>query len=231
MNKKRILLVACSVITLCVCIIAGMSYALFTDSVSVGNHLQAGNLKVTLARTKLEYSVLNEQGELAVTTNNERLDFTEKNENNVFGIDSTDIRIVPGSYFDAELEISNGGNTAFDYNVGIKLVNESTALAEQLKVTVRDGNGDVIDTKMLSELAGGLTIDAGHMKANADAQTFSVRVEFVDDVVYNNGLTPETNAEGETLEVETMDNDEAQSGTAVFDLVVTAVQATATAAD
>lgn len=205
MKKKRVLLISCSVIMLCICIIAGMSYALFTDSVSVGNHLQAGNLNVTLTRTNLEYSVLNDDGELAVTTVEDDLDLTTSNANNVFGIDSTDIRIVPGSYFDADLEIKNAGNTAFNYSVSIKLLGGSTDLAEQLKVTVRDENGDVIDTQMLGDLASGMSIDTGKMKVGDTAQKFSVCVEFIDNTSINNA---------------------AQNDSAVFDLVVTAIQAT-----
>ena len=46
MRRKRALLISCSVILLCVSIIVGMTYALFTDSVSVNTHLQAGNLDI-----------------------------------------------------------------------------------------------------------------------------------------------------------------------------------------
>ena len=107
MKKKRVLLVSCSVILLCMSIIVGMTYALFTDSVSVKNHLKAGNLDITLTRTNLEYSVLNEDGELAVTEVTDDYNFTDSTNENVFGIDAKDIRIVPGSYFDADMEIAN----------------------------------------------------------------------------------------------------------------------------
>lgn len=220
MKKKRVLLISCSVILLCICVATGFTYALFTDSVSVGNHLQAGNLNVTLKRTNLEYSVLNENGELEVTTVEEDLDLTTSSANNVFGIDSTDIRIVPGSYFDAKLEIANAGNTAFKYSVQIKLLGDATALAEQLKVTINDANGNEIDSKMLSELANDQSIEIGKMKVGADAQSFSVRVEFIDDVAYNLDLTEDAEPE------DYMNNNDAQTKTAVFDLIVTAVQAT-----
>lgn len=221
MKKNRVLLTSCAVILLCICIITGMSFALFTDSVSVKNHLKAGNLDIQLKRTNLEYSVLNADGELATTTVTDDLDLTTSTDENVFGIDSSDIRIVPGSYFEAELEISNAGNTAFTYNVGIHLLGAST-LSEQLQVTVTHPNGTTT-TKMLSELAAGLTIDTGKMKVGDEAQTFTVRVDFINDVDYNAALDAEAE-EGE--EPAYMNNNEAQSSTAVFDLVVTAVQAT-----
>lgn len=221
-KKKKVLLVSCTVIMLCICIIAGMSYALFTDSVSVGNHLQAGNLKVTLKRTNLEYAVLNDEGILETTTVEGELDLTDYTDENVFGLDSDDMLIAPGSYFDAELEIANTGNTAFNYSVSVKLNGTATELAKQLKVTVYDANGTAIgEPAMLSDLASGLSISAGIMKVTDDAQKFRVRVEFVNDNDYNTALENST-------EDDLMDNDLAQSGSAAFDLVVTAEQTTAT---
>lgn len=216
MKKKRVLLVSCSIILLCMSIIIGMTYALFTDSVSVKNHLKAGNLDITLTRTNLKYSVLNEDGELAVTEVTDDYNFTASTNENIFGIDATDIRIVPGSYFDADMEIANNGNVAFTYSVGIQLIGNSNALAEQLQVTVTHPDGTTT-TKKLSELADGLSIATGKMKVTDASQSFSVKVEFIDDVVANANL-----ATGETP----MDNDLAQTQSAVFDLVVTAVQAT-----
>lgn len=219
MKKKKVLLVSCSVIMLCICIIAGMSYALFTDSVSVGNHLKAGTLDVKLTRTDLEYCVLNSVGELEVISTAHDLDLTTSTDTNVFGIDSTDIRIVPGSYFDADLKITNNGDTAFRYSISIKMLGDSNALAEQLKVTVTHPDGTTT-VKMLSEIVNGLEIDTGKMKVGDREQRFSVRVDFVDDVDYNDALPTEA------TEDDRMDNDEAQTQTAVFDLIVTAVQAT-----
>lgn len=206
MKNKRVLIVSCSIIMLCLCIIVGMSYALFTSSVSVGDHLQAGNLNISLTRTDLEYSVLDANGELKTITVEEDLDLTTASESNAFGIDSTDIRIVPGSYFDADFKITNVGNTAFTYTIDLKLLGSATALAEQLKVTVTHPDGSTTET-MLSELtANGLSIGAGKMKVGEGSQSFGVRVEFIDNSSINNA---------------------AQNGTAAFDLVVTAVQATA----
>lgn len=220
MKKNRVLLTSCAVILLCICIIAGMSFALFTDSVSVGNHLKAGNLKINLKRTNLKYSVLNDDGELAETTVTDVVDFTNRTGSNVFGIDSTEIRIVPGSYFDATLQIENAGNTAFTYNVGIKLLGDANAMAKQLQVTLTDADGNS-QTQMLSELtASGLTFYGGKMKVGAEPQTFTVKVEFINDADYNAGLPADAEPE------DYMDNDNAQNKSAIFDLVVTAVQAT-----
>ena len=52
-NRKRALLVSASVILLCMTIIVGMTWALFTDTQKVNNHLQAGDLSITLKRIPL----------------------------------------------------------------------------------------------------------------------------------------------------------------------------------
>ena len=104
-----------AIILLCMTIIAGMTFALFTDSKRVKNHLQAGDLEVTLTRTYLEYSVLNPQGKLAVTKVEEDLNFTNSTNQNVFGVDAKNIRIVPGSYFKADLRVDTYYRSRF-YN-------------------------------------------------------------------------------------------------------------------
>lgn len=190
-------------ILLCLCIIIGVVFALFTDSVSVGNHLRAGTLDVTLTRTNLEYSVLNADGELYVTENSERFDFSGYSSYNIFGISSRDMRIAPGAYFDAELELGNNGSVAFDYSVTVKMLGDSNALTDQLKVVVTHPNGTTTE-KRLSELDGGLSIATGRMTVRGEVQSFGVRVEFIDDAL----------------------NNRAQLDTAAFDIIVTAVQAT-----
>ena len=204
MKRNRILLIASAVILLCTCIITGVSYALFTDSVSVTNHLQAGKLDVTLERTDLTYCILNDAGVLETVTVDADLDFTSSTANNVFGIDASGMKVVPGSYFVAKMKMGNNGNVAFTYDVSISLLEGNNALAEQLTVTVTHPNGSTT-VKKLSELTNGLTITAGTMGATDSAQEFTVAVSF-DDATANNS---------------------AMNKSVVFDLVVTAEQATA----
>ena len=101
------------------------------------------------------------------------------------------------------MRISNTGNVAFNYNVGIQLLGESNALAEQLQVTITHPDGKTT-TKMLSEMIQGVTIDTGELIRGGAAQNFSVEIRFV-DVSGNNA---------------------AQTQIAEFDLVVTAIQST-----
>ena len=206
-KKKRTLLVSCAVILLCFCMIVGGTFALFTDSENAINHLKAGKLDAVLIRTNLEYSVLNNSGKLQTFTNTADVDFSQVTTQNVFGL-TDEVKIVPGSYFDADLEIRNNGNVAFDYSVQIKLNDSSnTAISEQLKVTITKADGSVIE-KMLSEMANGVEITTGEMLVGGAADAFSVRVDFLN------------------LDTDGSINNAAQEQTAVFDLIVSAVQAT-----
>lgn len=204
MKLQKVLLVSCAIILVCTFVITGMTYALFTDRVSVESHLKAGNLNVTLTRTALRYNTLNADGVLTETIVNDPLPLNGTVSGNVFGIDSEDVRIVPGSYFEATLEITNDGNTTFDYTVTVQQLRESNALAEQLQVTVTHADGTQTVRK-LSTLSQGLTVETGRMQVGENVQRFSVRVDFIDD----------TNV-----------NSDAQELTAAFDLIVEAVQAT-----
>lgn len=204
MNKKKILLISCTVILICLAIIAGTTWALFTDSTTVKNHLVAGNLDVVLTRTNLKYNALNDLGELEDFEITDDLDFTASSEENVFGVDG--LLIVPGSYFEAELEMSNRGNVAFDYSIQIVFMGEANLLAEQLTLTLTRADGST-EMKKLSELGAGLSVNAGEMTVKDAAETFTVRVEFVDLAGTANNPTMNKSVE--------------------FDLIVTATQATA----
>lgn len=216
MKKKRVLMIACAVVLLCMSMVIGITYGLYTASLTASNHLQAGNLDISLIRTDLSYCVLNEEGELAINRVEEDTDFTASTGQNIFGMDASGLRIAPGAWFDAEMEIVNDGNVAFTYDVAIRLQGDVNALAEQLKFTVTHPDGTVTE-KLLSQLTEEMSVAAGKMKVTDKAQSFRVKVEFLDDVKENTNLP-----QGSTP----MDNDLAQSQVAVFDLFVTATQST-----
>ena len=226
MNRKRVLLLSASMILLCMCVIVGATYALFTDSVTVKNHLQAGNLDLKFERTNLEYTVLDDSGLMVKHVHADVVDFTETNTGNanIFGIAESGL-IVPGSYVEADLKISHDldgdvdgdSNVAFDYQVYIALSAESDpALADQLYVTVTDTNGnDVVTNVKLSSNWFNATSDGYYrvlsgkrVTVNAE-ETFTIKVEFRN--VLDNGAT----------------NNLAEDQEVKFDVIVEAQQSTA----
>ena len=217
MKQKRVLLIACALVLLCMSLVVGITYGLYTQSITTSNHLQAGNLDISLIRTNLSYCVLNEQGELAVTNVEEDFDFSQATTQNIFGLDGSGMRLAPGAWFEAEMELENDGNVAFTYDVAIRLSGDVNAFAQQLRFTVTYADGSV-STKLLSEMTEEYSIAAGRMRVTDANQKFAVKVEFLDDVKENANQTDSENL---------MNNNQAMSQSVVFDMHVTAVQSTA----
>ena len=210
-NRKRALLVSASVILLCMTIIVGMTWALFTDTQKVTNHLQAGDLSITLKRTELTKMTLNAQGKLVTsdpdtTTKN----FSNPTDENVFGIVEGE-KIVPGTKYVAKMQVENHSDVAFGYWIEIVCTDKTNGadLAKQLKVTVNTG------ADASASVNDGLTVGSssnyvGELIIGATAE-FTVTVEFLDSFVAENNIDHNDLAQGENLS---------------FDLVVHAVQAT-----
>ena len=213
-NRKRALLLSSSVIILCLAVVVGMSWALFTDTQNVTNHLKAGDLKITLKRTELLKTTLNSAGYLFTPDQPDKtvVDFTNPTGDNVFDIGSTE-KIVPGTKFSAKMQIENNSDVAFGYWIEIVCKDKTNGanLAKQLKVTVNAGNGSKSDF-----VGNGLTVKGandgyvGSIEVGK-ADTFTVAVEFLDSDIASNRVT---------------DNDLAKSEKIYFDLVVHAVQLT-----
>lgn len=220
----KALLLATMTVMLCVLIISGATFALFTDNVIFTNHLEAGKLDMVLNRKNLEWVSVDSNGYLHKHTLSDTLDLTTvaSNTSNVFGL-TGDSLIAPLSYYQATLEIENKGNVAFTYGVSFKLNGTSNKLAEQLQVTVKDSNNNVLLTKKMSEMSSSQsvaikTVTEGTTQ-NLDntvktSEVFTVRVEFLDD------------GRPYAATYESFVNNEAMEKTVNFDLVVNAVQVT-----
>lgn len=202
-HKGSSFLVACAIMLLCIVLMIGGGYALWSDSASVENHLTAGTLKVKLERISLTKTCLDDTtGYLAVSEDTTTVDLTSSTTQtvNVFGIGENE-KIVPCASYDAKLRLTNNGDVAFSYEVIIKLTSVSNELAGQLKVYV-----DNVDMGYLSAYAdaGQAIVATSTMAKNDTAKEFSVKIVFAD--------LDENNA--------------AQNQQAMFDLLVNAVQLT-----
>ena len=211
-NRKRALIVSGAIILLCMTIIAGTTWALFTDTQTVSNHLQAGDLKISLARTELTKRTLNSVGKLVTSApDTTRLDFSNPTDENVFGI-VDDEKIVPGTKYVAKMEISNKSDVAFGYWVEIKCTDATAGehLAKQLKVTVNTGTDATAFVNDGLIVKGANDGYVGELLIGESAE-FTVTVEFLDSFVVENNIEANDLAQGENLS---------------FDLVIHAVQAT-----
>ena len=140
-KKRRSVLMSAVTFMLCLALVAGGTYALFSDQVTLTTHLQAGTMDITLERINLENSELDPiTGFLAVHVDPETVDFSKPNAKNVFDIVDNDL-IVPGCSYDATMRITNNTDVAFSY--WIEIIDRNNAdivLGDQLAVTVKADN-------------------------------------------------------------------------------------------
>lgn len=210
-SRTRTLLMSCVIILLNVTLIVGITWALFTDTQKVSNHLQAGDLSITLKRTELTKTTLNANGYLVeLPTDTTVVNFSNPTDANVFGLGENE-KIVPGSKFVAKMDITNNSDVAFDYWIEIVCTDQKMGanLAKQLKVTVNTGSdaSAFVNNGLIVKGEDGYIGELGI----GDTAAFTVTVEFLDSFVAENEIESNELAEGESLS---------------FDLVVHAVQAT-----
>ncbi len=208
-RRFRILLISCLTILVSVCLITAATFALFTDKVTLINHLEAGTLDIGLKRTSLTYTGLDSNGYPTKGTAGE-MSLSDPT-TNAFGLtDKT--KIAPMSEYEADFEILSKGTVAFGWWIEVIVECEAgaanAALAEQLyiSVSVVGGNSDEQAAKNGLTL-GSDTAFLGTLGPNDLAKEFTVKFYF-------------KNLDDET-------NNKAQGGKLFFDIVVHAQQLTA----
>lgn len=218
-SRAKVMLLSCMTIMMCVATITAGTFALFTDNVTIHNHLQAGTLDASLYRTQIEYRLPDADGVLpaqattisditTTTPDGLQLDGTNSAQLNSFGIDDKLQKIVPESYFKASLKIKNNGNVAFKYVIKIEVIEgANTELAKQLKVIVNEG-----ETTETSKYA-----NQGAIDLNEDAVVYANEsANFTVKVIFEN-ITG-------SAETPTNNNNLAQGQGVKFDLVISATQ-------
>lgn len=208
-KKSRNMLMSVMTLVLCLTLVAGGTYALFSDEVTLENHLQAGTLDITLTRTNLVTTSLSaETGFLVDTENSEDVDFSNATKRNLLDI-SENTRIVPGCEWNAEMQISNNSDVAFCYWIEVKLKSNTSPLAEQMKVILSTPySADPKEAWVSDGCTVGSEADPVGVLAKTGSQLFTIKVMFVDDKT--NGVN--------------FNNNSAKGDSVNFDIVVHAVQ-------
>ncbi len=236
-SRVRTLLLAGLTIMLCAAMLVGGTFALWSKTVPVTNHLVAGKLDLKLERIALRKTSLNnETGYMdkdadVQTDEDDPVDLTKGSGVNVFGIEDGEL-VVPTSCYEATLKLTNNGSVAFKYDIIIELktehgtVAEITELAKQLKVSIDEDAGDdvgFVDKGYLSTfirtesaeseaIVGGKVVISSYVAKGENAsKSFKVRIEFANDA--DEGVTG-------------IVNNDAMEQEASFDLIVEAVQLT-----
>ena len=155
---KRALLTSIMALVMCVVMLVGTTFAWFTDTASTGvNKIQAGNLDV-----ELEYK------------NSDTPNFTKADKNTkVF---KNGALWEPGHVEYVVLKVSNAGNLALKYKLGINIASETGStnvlgnefkLSDYIKFAVIEGEATVADRTTLvaaAENAGSKLINEGYSK-------------------------------------------------------------------
>ena len=172
---KRALLTSVMALVMCVVMLVGTTFAWFTDTASTGvNKIQAGNLDIELAYKNAE-TVKN-------SSTDTKFEPVTK-ETNVF---MKDALWEPGHVEYVVLKISNAGNLALKYKLGINIANEEGStnvydkpfnLSDYIKFAVLDGDrteGDFDRDTLVAaagegtELSKGYTPEEKHLKTGED---------------------------------------------------------------
>ena len=179
MTKKRTLLLSALTALLGVSVAVGASYALFTDQVTVNNHLSAGSLDVGLYRVEYKENVLVADGTMAESTpDTTRVDLTQ-NADKLFVIDDL---FVPTSWYETTVEVSNSGDVAFDYGVRILWKDDPAndkdqIIAKQIQITI--SVGDMQKEQFYLCDCADYDVVLGSMLKGDAAEQFTVKAEFV----------------------------------------------------
>ena len=219
-KRRRSVLLAVLTLVLCLALAVSGTYALFTDKVTLQNHMQAGELDVKLYRTKLVAKTLDPATGLLTqgTPNTTRVDFSDPDQNtqNVFGLTGSDV-IVPECTYTADMLIVNETDVAFGYwvelvfNAANYTAQKDLKLAEQLEVSVTIGTQSAGVPKSLTDSAakfGSETAPIGILtkEVGKNEAAFTISVKFVGD--------------------DNEENNKAMLGDVTFDVVVHAIQVT-----
>ncbi|MBR1867492.1 MAG: SipW-dependent-type signal peptide-containing protein [Clostridia bacterium] len=215
MAKRRstAIILALIAIILSATLITASTFALFSDQVRIQNHLQAGNLKITLARTAYSYSILDEDGYLKTTGKTGRRDLIG-DITNVFELPD-DALIVPTSELSATFDIENNDDVAFVYTVQLLVFDEehneiaaedyeNYHLLDQLELKL-EGNGQTITEKLSADKDRDFIIEGTTITVD-QKDSFTVKLSF--------------------LNLEDDENNKAQNDNVYFDIVIHAVQST-----
>lgn len=195
-NRIKVLIMSFVAITICLTMVTLGTFALFSDTAIVNHHLQAGNLDVLLERTNLKSKVLGVDGYLELKENNNLVDFTSNSTKNIFDLESS--LMVPGTYYEATLKLTNNGSVALGYYIAVDIKEQLPSnLASQIKVyvtTYNENESEVIHSAYLKDgLLIGSNVDLLGKLASNESSLFKVKVVFEDLDNNNDAMNCEVN--------------------------------------
>ena len=203
--KKKVLLSSILTIALCVCLIAGSTYALFTSTATTNIAVTAGKVQVaaTIDETSIKAWSLLEAKPTATD-----VDFANGGNVEVVDGELKINRMTPGDKVEFTIDVTNSSDVATQYKLtATSALPEAETDADgnalpqvdlfpALTITATIGNETLTLQGNTTEAASGWFEAAAAAAENADLATITVTVEFpnngnpdVDDNVYQGGVT------------------------------------------
>ena len=186
---KRALLTSVMALVMCVVMLAGTTFAWFTDTASTGvNKITSGNLHV---------EIQNKEG-----TEIDTLKWVDKDGNDIANQD--DILWEPGcTYLLTPFQIVNTGNLALKYKIAITGLDGDSLLLDVIKFTYKTASGEEFDMSAKGHLAanggttGMITVSAhmdeaaGNKYQNQELTNVRFTVYATQDTVENDSFGPD----------------------------------------
>lgn len=192
-TKLKKIIFPAAILALCAVIIVVTLFALKGKGGGESSHIVIdnggmqtveGGLDIKLVRENLETLTLDDRGRAVRNTYESVVDFTHSDKN-IFGIDGN-ILIGPGSYFSADMVISNLLSGNFEYWLEIVPQGGKNLLAEQLEITVDVGGSQLVRRT----LSGGLQTVTLARVEDGNESRFTARLEYI--TCDNNNETKDT---------------------------------------
>ena len=157
--KKKVLLTSILTIAICLSLIAGSTFALFTSESKVNIVATSGNVEVDATVSNIDKG-----SSLGVMLNETAISFDD--DTNVITLTN----IVPGDYVEFDIVVENKSNVAVDFTTVIEKLSDN-GLWEALVVEIDD------------TAYGGSTItsDKATLRVGDDPDTVHVRISFPED--------------------------------------------------
>lgn len=157
--KKKVLLTSILTIAICLSLIAGSTFALFTSESKVNIVATSGNVEVDATVSNIDKG-----SSLGVMLNETAISFDD--DTNVITLTN----IVPGDYVEFDIVVENKSNVAVDFTTVIEKLSDN-GLWEALVVEI---DGEVYDGSTI-------TSDKATLRVGDDPDTVHVRISFPED--------------------------------------------------
>ena len=197
-SKKSALLLSFTSLLLCFAMLAGSTFAWFTDTATTGvNRIQSGTLDVGLEMA----TEWDDAGNPTKWDNAEGKTLKWQKKATAEAEAEAQILWEPGcTYKLPELRVVNNGNLALKYKVVITGIQGDAKLNKAIKWTIDDAPISLVEKELLAKKQGAAFTIKGHMDENAGNEYQNLTIDGIAITVYATQDTVENDSYGPTYD-------------------------------